>query len=117
MSFAILRRSPTTRAGKPSNRSFTRAPIAVGCPNCRATIASTWAKRHRLVDVHPTRREPRRGPTVAFVRYEEDLTMSPTHTEPAHDILRPRRRSLGEFFAPRGVAVIGATETPGSVGR
>jgi acetyltransferase len=37
--------------------------------------------------------------------------------EPSHDILRPRQRALDVFFAPRGVAVIGATETPGSVGR
>jgi acetyltransferase len=37
--------------------------------------------------------------------------------EPAHDILRSRRQALDVFFRPRTVAVIGATETPGSVGR
>src|SRR5689334_22747384 len=37
--------------------------------------------------------------------------------EPAHDILRPRRQALDVFFRPATVAVIGATETPGSVGR
>ncbi|HKW96485.1 MAG TPA: bifunctional acetate--CoA ligase family protein/GNAT family N-acetyltransferase [Bryobacteraceae bacterium] len=37
--------------------------------------------------------------------------------ESAHDILRLRRRPLDVFFAPRNVAVIGATETPASVGR
>ncbi len=37
--------------------------------------------------------------------------------EPAHDILRRRYQPLDVFFAPKTVAVIGATETPGSVGR
>ncbi len=37
--------------------------------------------------------------------------------ETAHDILRPRPRPLDVFFRPRSVAVIGATETPASVGR
>jgi acetyltransferase len=36
---------------------------------------------------------------------------------PALDILRPWRLSLEAFFRPQSVAVIGATETPGSVGR
>src|SRR5919202_923284 len=34
-----------------------------------------------------------------------------------HDILRARQQPLDVFFAPSTVAVIGATETPGSVGR
>ena len=38
-------------------------------------------------------------------------------TEAAHDILGLRRRPLDVFFAPRTVAVIGATESPASVGR
>lgn len=38
-------------------------------------------------------------------------------TEPAHDILRRRQQPLDVFFAPGRVAVIGATETAGSVGR
>jgi acetyltransferase len=37
--------------------------------------------------------------------------------ELAHDILRPRRQPLDVFFRPGSVAVIGATESPGSVGR
>jgi acetyltransferase len=37
--------------------------------------------------------------------------------DPAHDILRVRRDPLRAIFAPRSVALIGATETPGSVGR
>lgn len=37
--------------------------------------------------------------------------------EPATDILRAGRRTLGAFFAPRAVALIGATDKPGSVGR
>jgi acetyltransferase len=37
--------------------------------------------------------------------------------EAAHDILRGRQHPLDVFFAPQRVAVIGATENPGSVGR
>jgi acetyltransferase len=35
----------------------------------------------------------------------------------AHDVLRQQRKPLDVFFAPKTVAVVGATETPGSVGR
>ncbi len=42
--------------------------------------------------------------------------LKPT-VDPAFDILRSERRPLGSFFAPRSVAVIGATDRPGSVGR
>jgi acetyltransferase len=34
-----------------------------------------------------------------------------------HDVLRYERRALDTIFAPKNIAVIGATETPGSVGR
>jgi acetyltransferase len=37
--------------------------------------------------------------------------------EPAHDIVGRRRRPLDVFFEPKTAALIGATETPGSVGR
>jgi acetyltransferase len=37
--------------------------------------------------------------------------------EPATDILRAGRRTLGAFFAPRALALIGATDKSGSVGR
>src|SRR5512146_3436923 len=37
--------------------------------------------------------------------------------DPAHDVLHYERQALDAIFAPRNVAVIGATETPGSVGR
>jgi acetyltransferase len=44
--------------------------------------------------------------------------MKPTPSiEPAHDILRGREHPLDVFFAPRTVAVIGASEANGSVGR
>ncbi|MCU1275887.1 MAG: lcfA, partial [Bryobacterales bacterium] len=45
------------------------------------------------------------------------MTESLPGTEAAHDILGLRRRPLDVFFAPRNVAVIGATESPASVGR
>ena len=38
-------------------------------------------------------------------------------SDSAHDVLHYERRALDTIFAPRNVAVIGATETPGSVGR
>jgi len=41
----------------------------------------------------------------------------PPKVEAAHDILRGRQHPLDVFFAPERVAVIGATENPGSVGR
>jgi acetyltransferase len=43
--------------------------------------------------------------------------MKPGAPEPAHDLLQTRNQPLDVFFSPRTVAVIGATETPGSVGR
>ncbi len=41
----------------------------------------------------------------------------PLVTDEAHDIFRMRRHPLEPIFAPRSVALIGATENPGSVGR
>ena len=38
-------------------------------------------------------------------------------TDTAHDLLRSERRPLDAIFAPRTVAVVGATEKAGSVGR
>ena len=38
-------------------------------------------------------------------------------TEPSHDVLRTRMHPLTSLFAPRTVAVVGATEKEGSVGR
>jgi acetyltransferase len=46
--------------------------------------------------------------------------MSSTQSAPtdlSHDVLRQERPSLDPFFCPTNVAVIGATETPNSVGR
>lgn len=39
------------------------------------------------------------------------------HSDPAHDILRSDRHPLSSFFSPASVAVIGASDRPGSVGR
>jgi acetyltransferase len=44
-------------------------------------------------------------------------TIPGTAADPATDILRAGRRSLSAFFSPRSVALIGATDRPGSVGR
>lgn len=42
---------------------------------------------------------------------------APQHTDHAHDVLRQERHPLDAIFKPTNVAVIGATETPGAVGR
>src|SRR3954464_7329247 len=47
----------------------------------------------------------------------EQSTTPPQTTDLAHDVLRQERQALDAFFSPKNVAVIGATETPGSVGR
>jgi acetyltransferase len=38
-------------------------------------------------------------------------------SDPAHDVLHSERHPLNAFFSPRTVAVVGASEKPGSVGR
>jgi acetyltransferase len=45
------------------------------------------------------------------------MTSYKKHTETAHDILSPKENPLDRFFHPRNVALIGASETEGSVGR
>jgi acetyltransferase len=40
-----------------------------------------------------------------------------TNTDLAHDVLRSERQPLDVIFSPKSVAVIGATETEGAVGR
>ncbi len=40
-----------------------------------------------------------------------------TASDPAHDIWKEQRHPLDRIFGPRSVAVIGATEREGSVGR
>ena len=44
-------------------------------------------------------------------------TILTTGVDPAHNILQYGRHGLDTIFAPKSVAVVGATETPGSVGR
>ncbi|MBA3611203.1 MAG: CoA-binding protein, partial [Rubrobacter sp.] len=39
------------------------------------------------------------------------------NADPAHDVLRYERQPLDAIFKPRTVAVVGATDRPGSVGR
>src|SRR4051812_30065372 len=45
------------------------------------------------------------------------MESKPLTTDSAHDVLRQERQPLDAIFAAKNVAVIGATETPGSVGR
>src|ERR1043166_4068092 len=44
-------------------------------------------------------------------------TENPQRPDYAHDVLRAHRHPLDSLFSPKVVAVIGATETPNSVGR
>lgn len=46
-----------------------------------------------------------------------DSNAATVTTDPTHDLLRQERQPLDAIFAPRNVAVVGATEAPGSVGR
>src|ERR1051326_4168449 len=43
-------------------------------------------------------------------------SVPPARRERAHDLFRERRPVLETMFAPKSVAVIGATERPGSIG-
>ncbi len=45
------------------------------------------------------------------------MSNPPPRMDKAHDVLRSEAHPLEPFFTPKNVAVIGATETPGSVGR
>ena len=45
-----------------------------------------------------------------------DFVVNP-RLDPAHDVLQYGRQALDTIFSPKSVAVIGATESPGSVGR
>ena len=44
-------------------------------------------------------------------------SLVPPGFDPAHDVLHYGRHALDTFFAPKSVAVVGATETLGTVGR
>src|SRR3954447_2853255 len=47
----------------------------------------------------------------------QSTVLIPPDADSSCDVLRNRRRTLHAFFKPKTVAVIGASETPGSVGR
>lgn len=55
--------------------------------------------------------------TMDSVRPDVKTQEAHAPIESAHDILRTSRHPLNSIFAPKVVAVIGATETKGSVGR
>ncbi len=52
-----------------------------------------------------------------FARYNRSMTSSSPKPLPAREILRKRQPPLDIFFEPSSVALIGASETAGSVGR
>lgn len=45
------------------------------------------------------------------------MVLKPPTLDPAYDILRTEQQALSALFAPKTVAVVGATDRPGSVGR
>src|SRR5436305_7155394 len=47
----------------------------------------------------------------------QSTLLTPPDSDSSCEVLSPRRRTLDAFFTPKTVAVIGASETPGSVGR
>ena len=54
------------------------------------------------------------GPSTAAA--PPDTAAAPPD-DPSHDLFRPQARPLDPIFSPRSVAVVGASERPGSVGR
>ena len=68
----------------------------------------TQAEKSQTPDAHAAR-------CRSFVKAVRAI--APPKLERVHDILRERRPALEMMLAPRSVAVIGATETEGSVGR
>src|SRR4030095_16451971 len=84
--------------------------------SCARRVANGWV---REVGPCPGEKEscdpPKRRPTAA-TKLAMRTGVSPK-LERVHDILRERRPALETMLAPRSVAVIGATEAEGSVGR
>jgi len=54
---------------------------------------------------------------MASTKPASSSTKGKQPVERAHDVLRTEGHPLDAIFAPRSVAVIGASERPGSVGR
>ena len=75
---------------------------------CMTNIAAISARVSESEDVMP----------VAWERPKGATTMkSSKNADPAHDVLGYERQPLDAIFRPETVAVIGATDRPGSVGR
>src|SRR5258708_30046043 len=58
--------------------------------------------------------------TRSKLSYDQNVSPKPIKLgtpESVHDFLSQKNSALAAFFAPKTVAVIGATETAGSVGR
>src|SRR5215210_7992950 len=68
-------------------------------------------RREEIRDVIPS------GEKVSTGRICKMSKPKPPLTDPAHDVLRYERQPLDAIFEPEAVAVVGATERPGSVGR
>src|ERR1700756_2245441 len=69
--------------------------------------------RSAKLDCFRTNRPPRRG-TMGSV---SKSAVSKIKVDPSSDVYRSENNPLDPIFAPQSVAVIGASERPGSVGR
>src|SRR5690606_31148685 len=65
----------------------------------------------------PALRQAQLSPMVGGMSEPNDESRREAPAALAHDVWRQQRQPLEHFFAPRNVAVIGASEAPGSVGR
>ncbi len=58
-----------------------------------------------------------RSAAAAMAAPDAGPSLTPPGRDPAHDVLLAARSPIDVIFEPRNVAVIGATERPGSIGR
>src|SRR5688572_13808168 len=77
-----------------------------------AKCGSLWSIRCGCVSTSLTE-----GAKDCSLDEEKKLGMERKSAEQSHDVLRTRTHPLVPLFAPQTVAVIGATEKEGSVGR
>ena len=95
-----------------------RSTLPRGCRE-RRRIGRVAACRLREMGPRPRRKKPRSRPEhpAAATAKSTMRTTTPQKLERVHDIFRERRPALETMLTPKSVAVIGATEAEGSVGR
>src|SRR4051812_3717206 len=86
-------------------------------PKSHVSIFAPWRQCAPLPErgvrrVRASTRRVLRDPAM-----KQTIAPADRRTDLAHDVLRQERQPLEFLFAPKNVAVIGATETANSVGR